>query len=99
MTVKYVWSKLLQDVCDQLPANLGRSSMVHDLIRAFGLLRDVVEPDMELGSRMALERYHDPSYLETLSTGKGLEYVGCPTQTTLIVRTVLISLHYLFTPS
>lgn len=38
--VSYIWSKQLQQVADQLPSNLGRSSVVHDLIHSFGLLGD-----------------------------------------------------------
>lgn len=36
--VSYIWSEELQAVSDQLPSNIGRSSVVHDLIDAFGLL-------------------------------------------------------------
>lgn len=68
--VSYVWSEDLQRVCDQLPSNLGRSSLLHDLHRTIGLLDDenvrVVEPDLELGSRERLERYHDASYIGEL---------------------------------
>lgn len=65
--VSYIWSEELQRISDQLPSNLGRSSLVHDLHRALGLLDDenvrVVEPDLELGSRERLVRYHDTSYI------------------------------------
>ena len=36
--VGYVWSRELQGVADQLPANQGRSSLVHGLIHALDLL-------------------------------------------------------------
>ncbi|WWC62139.1 uncharacterized protein I303_104730 [Kwoniella dejecticola CBS 10117] len=36
--VSYIWSQELQDVSDDLPSNIGRSSMVHGLIRALDLL-------------------------------------------------------------
>ncbi|ORX35728.1 hypothetical protein BD324DRAFT_73851 [Kockovaella imperatae] len=36
----YIWSTELQTVADQLPANVGRSSMVHGLIHALDLLED-----------------------------------------------------------
>jgi hypothetical protein len=36
--VAYVHSKRLQAVSDQLPSNVGRSSLVHSLIAAYGLL-------------------------------------------------------------
>lgn len=38
--VCYIWSEELQQVSDQLPANLGRSSRVHSLIRALDLIID-----------------------------------------------------------
>ena len=67
MMISYIWSEPLQRVSDQLPSNLGRSSLVHDLHRAIGLLDDenvrIVEPDLELGSRERLARYHDASYI------------------------------------
>jgi hypothetical protein len=69
--VSYIWSRQLQDACDQLPSNIGRSSMVHDLHRAFGLfepgLVNVVEPDAQLGDRIRLERFHDRGYISTSS--------------------------------
>lgn len=37
-TVAYIWSKTLQEAADQLPYNLGRSTLVHDLIRSLDLL-------------------------------------------------------------
>lgn len=36
--VAYIWSKELQGYSDKLPSNIGRSSMVHDLIKSFDLL-------------------------------------------------------------
>jgi len=36
--VSYIWSQDAQDVADCLPANIGRSSVVHGLIQAFELL-------------------------------------------------------------
>jgi histone deacetylase 1/2/histone deacetylase 8 len=37
--VAYIWSQELQDAADRLPANLGRSSMVHELVKSFDLLQ------------------------------------------------------------
>ncbi|BEJ16308.1 hypothetical protein CspHIS471_0509130 [Cutaneotrichosporon sp. HIS471] len=37
-SVAYIWSAELQRAADQLPANVGRSSLVHGLVRALGLL-------------------------------------------------------------
>ena len=36
----YVWSQELQDVADDLPANQGRSSMVHGLMQVLDLLQE-----------------------------------------------------------
>lgn len=65
MRVAYVWSEQLQALSDDLPANLGRSSLVHGLIRALGLLEKafVVEPDLSLGTPEVLQRYHDAEYV------------------------------------
>ncbi|WVW84091.1 hypothetical protein I302_106120 [Kwoniella bestiolae CBS 10118] len=41
--VGYIWSQELQDVSDDLPSNIGRSSMVHALIKALDLLDDETE--------------------------------------------------------
>ncbi|WVF71325.1 hypothetical protein IAT40_006128 [Kwoniella sp. CBS 6097] len=38
--IAYVWSQELQDVCDDLPSNVGRSSMVHGLVRSLDLVED-----------------------------------------------------------
>lgn len=64
----YIWSSHLQTVSDQLPANLGRSSLIHDLHRATGLWDQmrIVQPDVELGTRERLEKYHSPGYLGEL---------------------------------
>ena len=40
--VAYVWSQEMQDVAGDLPANIGRSSLVHGLVNALDLLH---EPD------------------------------------------------------
>ncbi|RSH88876.1 hypothetical protein EHS25_002538 [Saitozyma podzolica] len=36
--VAYIWSQTLQEAADQLPYNLDRSTLVHDLIRSLDLL-------------------------------------------------------------
>jgi histone deacetylase 1/2 len=36
--VAYIWSQTLQEAADQLPYNLGRSTLGHDLIRSLDLL-------------------------------------------------------------
>ncbi|WVQ99541.1 hypothetical protein IAU59_006677 [Kwoniella sp. CBS 9459] len=38
--IAYIWSKELQDVCDDLPSNVGRSKMVHGLIRSLDLVKE-----------------------------------------------------------
>lgn len=42
--VAYIWSEELQHVADQLPSNIGRSTVVHDLIKSLDLL-DIVGDD------------------------------------------------------
>jgi hypothetical protein len=42
--VAYIWSNELQVAADALPANLGRSTMVHNLIRSLDLLDDGSQP-------------------------------------------------------
>lgn len=50
LPVAYVWSPTLQDVADALPANVGRSSTVHGLIRALHLADfDKAEKERECG--------------------------------------------------
>lgn len=39
-SVAYLWSPQLQRAADGLPANTGRSSLVHGLIRSLGLLEE-----------------------------------------------------------
>lgn len=68
--------------------------MVHELNRSFGLLQNVVEPDLELGTNAALERYHSPDYLDSLANGDGLEHVNSPTTST-DDRTARILTHFL----
>ncbi|CAK9781091.1 Arginase/deacetylase [Cutaneotrichosporon oleaginosum] len=42
-SVAYIWSPELQRAADELPANVGRSSLVHGLVRALGLLENSLE--------------------------------------------------------
>ncbi|KAH9451322.1 hypothetical protein Pst134EB_018799, partial [Puccinia striiformis f. sp. tritici] len=61
------------DPLDRLPSNRGRSSAVHKLIRAFGLLREERIVDTSgnraellrtgLASRAELEEFHDHEYV------------------------------------
>ena len=65
--VAYIWASALQDACDQLPCNRGRSTVVHDLHRADGLLDSsdltVYEPDLSLGDVGHLTRFHNRDYI------------------------------------
>jgi hypothetical protein len=71
--VAYIWSPTLQHVADQLPANIGRSSMVHALIVALDLLTEIREvelsralitpPDPALCGPEQLRRYHSSAYV------------------------------------
>jgi hypothetical protein len=68
--VAYIWSQDLQTACDQLPCNKNRSTVVHDLHRAYGLLDDriLVEPDLELATVDRLTRFHDGAYIGEASS-------------------------------
>lgn len=65
--VAYIWSQGLQDVADALPANLGRSSTVHGLIRALQLA------DFESAER---ERERGESVSEDAVAGNGFVIHG-----------------------
>jgi hypothetical protein len=63
--VAYVSSPSLVAVADKLPANVGRSSLVHELIDALGLLGDggAERVNSERATRSDLVRYHDARYV------------------------------------
>jgi hypothetical protein len=80
-SVAYVWSPQLEAAANELPANKGRSSRVHGLIRALGLVRlpgstfeearewepaRIVPPNPKLSTEAELRRYHDPRYVGEL---------------------------------
>lgn len=56
--VAYIWSQSLQDAADQLPANVGRSSRVHGLIAALGLLHreEPKQDSVSVDRRVQLDR-------------------------------------------
>ena len=70
--VQYVWSRQLQVLCDQLPANRQRSSLVHGLHHAVGLLGlpsvAILQPDLSLGSPHQLTCYHTEQYIGMSAT-------------------------------
>ncbi|WVR06889.1 hypothetical protein IAU60_003925 [Kwoniella sp. DSM 27419] len=43
LRIAYIWSEELQEVADDLPSNVGRSSVVHGLIRALDLVEECDE--------------------------------------------------------
>lgn len=73
MVLAYIWSPALQQSADLLPSNIGRSSFVHALSNALGLLDDthetgsgrayIVHPDPSLATADQLRRYHTPAYV------------------------------------
>jgi hypothetical protein len=79
--VAYIWFEQLEELANALPANLGRSSMVHSLINALGLVKrndldvaksddmraTVIAPDLRLGTAEALKKYHDAKYVGMFS--------------------------------
>lgn len=58
----YVWSPELERAASRLPSNIGRSHMVHSLIRALDIVTTVA-PDPALGTRKQLLRYHTEGYI------------------------------------
>ncbi|PLW16504.1 hypothetical protein PCANC_11715 [Puccinia coronata f. sp. avenae] len=69
------------DPLDRLPSNRGRSSAVHNLVKAFGLIRTAAQDSddpvvnrarvvlTDLASRAELEEFHDPEYIGSLLRG------------------------------
>ncbi len=49
-SVAYIWSAELQRAADRLPANVGRSSLVHGLVRALGLLENAPDDGEKEGA-------------------------------------------------
>jgi len=66
--VVYIHSQELLDVCDKLPANLGRATQIHSLIEAYGLLEKLVVVAPIRASNEALQEFHGEDYVTFLST-------------------------------
>lgn len=64
----YCYSQSLEQAADKLPSNIGRSSMVHRLIAAYGLLNHekTVVLTTSPASVSELTAYHDPVFVDTL---------------------------------
>ena len=92
--VAYIWSQELQDVADCLPANAGRSSLVHGLIYALELLdtsHDPVSADFE-------GRSASPTLSDHVNTANGAHHAGSralvvPPNPALAIKASLLRYH------
>ncbi|CAH0713770.1 unnamed protein product, partial [Brenthis ino] len=64
----YVWEQTLIEHCDRLPAVIGRASMVHDLISAYGLLKNIKVIKSIPATNSDLKLFHSDLYLDHLKT-------------------------------
>ncbi|KAM0748508.1 Arginase/deacetylase [Meredithblackwellia eburnea MCA 4105] len=71
--VVYIHSKSLITAADQLPANVGRASLVHNLIHALGLLQEDGEEEEEEGDGPREERKRALVVTSEPATRKQLE--------------------------
>ncbi|CCG81903.1 Histone deacetylase phd1 [Taphrina deformans PYCC 5710] len=64
----YCYSQALELASDQLPSNIGRSSMVHHLIAAYGLLshKNIVVLKTLPANKAELTAYHDAAFVDIL---------------------------------
>lgn len=73
MKVGYAFSDELVLAADRLPSNVGRSSLVHGLVAAYGLLEapNIVVLPVTAASRSELLAYHGKDYVDRiLEVGK-----------------------------
>ncbi|CAH2093845.1 unnamed protein product [Euphydryas editha] len=66
--VAYIWEQNLIEYCDRLPAVLGRASIVHSLIAAYGLLNHTKVIRSKSASYTELKLFHSDLYLDHLKT-------------------------------
>jgi acetoin utilization deacetylase AcuC-like enzyme len=69
--VAYLHSPRLLELCDRLPSNLHRATLVHSLIVAYGLIPSMFLALPKGASIDELKEFHDEDYLEFLSTVEG----------------------------
>ncbi|TPX46377.1 hypothetical protein SeMB42_g03719 [Synchytrium endobioticum] len=82
--VGYLFSQELMNAADLLPANVGRSNLVHSLIHAYGLPGDMIPINPRPATLDQLLAFHDSGYLDCIAspTPQHLEEYGlehdCP---------------------
>uniref|UniRef100_T1GBQ7 histone deacetylase n=1 Tax=Megaselia scalaris TaxID=36166 RepID=T1GBQ7_MEGSC len=80
--VKYVYSDSLLYFIDKNPAITGRSKLVHELIKSYGLLGKLPVIPPRICSSAELAQFHSSDYLSALKSGHELEEFGlgydCP---------------------
>ncbi|XP_059051772.1 histone deacetylase 8-like [Achroia grisella] len=62
----YIWDENLIEQCDRLPAVLGRASLVHSLLVAYGLHKNVNVVKSSPASYDDLRKFHSDLYLDHL---------------------------------
>lgn len=80
--IKYVYSDLLLNFIDKNPAIKGRSRIIHELIKSYGLLERLQVLPPRICSSAELSQLHSSDYLSVLKNGNELEEFGlgydCP---------------------
>ncbi|XP_046963938.1 histone deacetylase 8-like isoform X1 [Vanessa cardui] len=71
--VAYIWEQDLIQFSDRLPAVLGRASMVHSLITAYGLLNHIKVIRSQSASYSELKLFHSELYLDHLKSFTHIE--------------------------
>ncbi|XP_075983720.1 histone deacetylase 8-like [Anticarsia gemmatalis] len=66
MNACYIWDEQLIEQCDRLPAVVGRASMVHNLIEAYGLISKIKVVRSSQASYKDMREFHSELYLDHL---------------------------------
>lgn len=67
--VSLIYSSELVEVCDHLPANLGKASLIYDLLTAHGYLQESADhPNLRVipslpSTSEDLKRFHDSDFI------------------------------------
>ncbi|KAJ8712983.1 hypothetical protein PYW08_008287 [Mythimna loreyi] len=64
----YIWDEKLIEECDRLPAVIGRATMIHDLIEAYNLLKQLTVVRSVPATYKEMKEFHSELYLDHLKT-------------------------------
>ncbi|KAG4301980.1 hypothetical protein PCANB_002019 [Pneumocystis canis] len=64
--IGYAYSEYYEQLCDKLPSNQGRSSFIHNLIKAYGLFDKLIIIPPKKASFLSLCKIHDTKYVSCL---------------------------------